>query len=101
MRTSRRAPRARLHPVGTVVAAPKFWPLDRAAEVLRWYRDFILAAPEELGGWFAFLSVPPAPIFPEELHLQKVAAIVWCWTGPEEGAADALAEAREIGRAHV
>ena len=86
--------RARLHPVDTVVAGPMFWPLDQAADVLRWYRDFILNAPEELGGWFAFLSVPPAPIFPEELHLQKVAAVVWCWTGPEEGAADALAEAR-------
>ncbi len=86
--------RARLHPVDTVVAGPMFWPLDRAADVLRWYREFILAAPEELGGWFAFLSVPPAPLFPEELHLQKVAGIVWCWTGPEEGAADALAEAR-------
>jgi FAD/FMN-containing dehydrogenase len=86
--------RARLHPVDTVVAGPMFWPLDRAADVLRWYRDFIVNAPEELGGWFAFLSVPPAPIFPEELHLQKVAGIVWCWTGAEEAAADALAEAR-------
>ena len=86
--------RAQLHPVSTVVAGPMFWPLDKAADVLRWYREFILNAPEELGGWFAFLSVPPAPPFPDELHLQKVAAIVWCWTGPEEGADEALAEAR-------
>src|SRR5205823_2186248 len=56
--------------------------------------DNILNAPEELGGWFAFLSVPPGPPFPEELHLQKVAAVVWCWTGPEDGADEALAEAR-------
>jgi FAD/FMN-containing dehydrogenase len=85
----------RLHPISTVVAGPMFWELDRSADVLRWYRDFILSAPEELNGFFAFLSVPPAPLFPEELHLRKVAAIVWCWTGPEEGAADALAEARQ------
>jgi len=83
-----------LHPVAMVVAGPMFWELERTADLLRWYRDFIVDAPEDLNGFFAFASVPPAPMFPEELHLQKVAAVVWCWTGPEEGAADALAEAR-------
>ncbi len=83
-----------LHPVAMVVAGPMFWELERTADLLRWYRNFILDAPEDLNGFFAFASVPPAPMFPEELHLQKVAAVVWCWTGPEEGAADALAEAR-------
>ena len=39
-------------------------------------------------------SIPPASPFPDELQLRKVAAVVWCWTGSEEGAADALAEAR-------
>ena len=84
----------RLHPVSMVVAGPMFWELERSADLLRWYRDFILDAPEDLNGFFAFMSVPPAPLFPEELHLRKVAAIAWCWAGPEEGAADALAEAR-------
>src|SRR5438105_1597390 len=84
----------RLHPISTVVAGPMFWELDKTVDILKWYRDFILNAPEDLNGFFAFASVPPAPMFPEELHLQKVAAVVWCWTGPEEGAADALAEAR-------
>jgi len=84
----------RLHPVSTVVAGPMFWELERSADLLRWYREFILDAPEDLNGFFAFMSVPPAPLFPEELHLRKVAAIAWCWAGPEEGAADALAEAR-------
>jgi hypothetical protein len=84
----------RLHPVNTVVAGPMFWSIDKSADVLKWYREFILNAPEELNGFFAFATVPPAPPFPEELHLQKVAGIVWNWTGPEEGADDALAEAR-------
>src|SRR6266516_1929766 len=84
----------RLHPISTVVAGPMIWELDKTADILKWYRDFILSAPEDLNGFFAFVSVPPAPMFPEELHLQKVAAVVWCWTGPEGEAADALAEAR-------
>jgi len=86
--------RSRLHPVGNVVAGPMFWDLDSAGDMLRWYREFILDAPEELGGFFAFASVPPGPPFPEELHLRKVAAVIWCWTGAEDQAAEALADAR-------
>jgi hypothetical protein len=87
--------RLRLHPIANVVAGPMFWELERSADLMRWYREFILDAPDDLNGFFAFMSVPPAPLFPEELHLRKVAAIAWCWTGPEEGAAEALAEVRE------
>jgi FAD/FMN-containing dehydrogenase len=85
---------SRLHPVETVFCGPMFWSLENGADLLRWYGEFMPAAPEQLNGFFAFLSVPPAPPFPEELHLQKVAAIVWCWCGPLDGAEDALAEAR-------
>jgi FAD/FMN-containing dehydrogenase len=35
--------------------------------------------------------VPPAPPFPEELHLQKVCGIVWCGLGVEEASAKAMA----------
>jgi len=84
----------RLHPIGTVVAGPMIWSLDAAGDLLRWYRDFILDAPEDLNGFFAFGTVPPAPPFPEELHMRKVALIVWCWTGPEDQADDAYAEVR-------
>ena len=71
----------RLHPVDTVFAGPTLWPIERAAEVLRWYRDFIPDAPRELNGFFAFLTVPPAPPFPEELHMQKMCGVVWCYAG--------------------
>ena len=85
----------RLHPVGTVVAGPTLWPLDQATEVLRFYREFLPAAPEELSGFFAFLTVPPAPPFPEHLHLQKMCGVVWCWSGPAEDAGKALAPVRQ------
>jgi hypothetical protein len=71
-----------------------FWDLDQAGDLMRWYREFILSAPEQLGGFFAFVSVPPAPPFPDELHLRKVAAVIWCWAGPEDEADAALADAR-------
>src|SRR5437660_6219275 len=53
----------RLHPVSTVYAGPMFWDLSESADVLKWYREFLPAAPDELTGFFAFLSVPPAPPF--------------------------------------
>ena len=76
----------RLHPLPSLHAGPMLWPLDRSAEVLRWYRDFITRAPDELNGFFAFLTVPPAPPFPEHLQGQKVCGVVWAYTGgtPDE-----------------
>ena len=81
----------------TVVAGPIIWSLDEAAEVLAWYRDFMPAQPDDLSGFFAFLSIPPGPPFPEELHLQKVAAVVWCFAGDAADADAALAPARAVG----
>jgi hypothetical protein len=81
-------------PVAGVVAGPMLWPLDQAAEALAFYADFIPAAPEELNGFFAFLTVPPAPPFPEQLHLKKMCGVVWCYTGPARDAEAALAPVR-------
>lgn len=66
---------------------------------MRFYRDFIPEAPEDLNGLFAFITVPPGPPFPEELHLQKVAGIVWCWAGSAADADAALAPARALSPA--
>jgi FAD/FMN-containing dehydrogenase len=79
-----------LHPMSTVYGGPMLWPLEQAAEVMKFWRDFILTAPEEINGWFAFLTVPPAPPFPEHLHMQKMCAIVWCSTAPMERAEELL-----------
>jgi FAD/FMN-containing dehydrogenase len=82
----------RLHPVSTVLGGPTLWPLEAAPDVLRWYREFLPAAPEHVYGFFAFLTVPPAPPFPEQLHLQKMCGVVWCCTGPVAAAEQLLAD---------
>jgi FAD/FMN-containing dehydrogenase len=76
----------KLHPISTVYGGPMLWPIEQAAELLRFWRDFILSAPEDINGWFGFVTVPPAPPFPEHFHMQKMCAIVWCATGPLEQA---------------
>ena len=73
----------KLHKIDTVYAGPMLYHLSDAPEVMKWYRDFIVKAPDDLNGWFAFLTVPPGPPFPENLHLKKMCGIVWCCTAPQ------------------
>ena len=85
-----------LCPVDTVFAGPMLWTLDKAPQVMRYFDDLMQKAPRELGGFFAFLTVPPAPLFPEALHLQKMCGMVWCYMGTEESARNLLASASEV-----
>ncbi|GAA2476739.1 FAD-binding oxidoreductase [Streptomyces longisporus] len=77
----------RLHEVGTVVGGPTFWPVEISPEVLSAYRDFLPNAPRELNAFFLYGTVPPAPPFPEDLHLRKTAGVVWCYAGDDPEAA--------------
>ena len=87
----------RLHPLDTVVAGPTFWPLERAGDVMRWYREFIVSAPHDLNGFFAFLSVPPVEPYPPALHGRSVCGVVWCYTGAVVDADAAFKPVREFG----
>jgi FAD/FMN-containing dehydrogenase len=81
----------RLHEVGTIVGGPTFWAADQSKEVLKAYREFLPGAPRELNGFFAYAVVPPGPPFPEAIHLRPVCGVVWCYVGPEDAAAKAMA----------
>ena len=83
-------------PVHTVYGGPMFWPLEKAANLIDFWQDFILNAPDEMNGWFAFVTVPPAAPFPEAYHLQKMCAIVWCYTGAPETAEAAFKPIRQF-----
>jgi FAD/FMN-containing dehydrogenase len=71
----------KLHPIDTVYGGPILYELSETADVMKWYRDLITVAPDDLNGWFAFLTVPPGPPFPEHLHLKKMCGIVWTYAG--------------------
>jgi hypothetical protein len=74
----------RAHAVKTVIGGPTFWALEQSEDALRAFQDLIERVPEELGGFFAFTTVPPAPPFPAALHGRKVAAVIWCYNGPQK-----------------
>jgi UDP-N-acetylenolpyruvoylglucosamine reductase len=67
-----------LHPVDTVLAGPMFWDIKDAPAVMSAYEQFIADAPEEVNGFYAFITVPPVAMFPADLHMQKVCAVFWC-----------------------
>jgi hypothetical protein len=86
-----------LHPVSTIIGGPTLWPIDQAGEVLRFYSEFTRNAPEELTGTFVFLTVPPGPPFPVELHGKKMCGVLWCFNGPGDQAEKVLAPVRKFG----
>jgi hypothetical protein len=67
----------RLHSISTIIGGPTLWPMEQAPEVMRWYRDFITQAPEDLNGFFAFLTVPPARLSPKSCTTERCAE----WSG--------------------
>jgi len=76
----------KLHKIDIIYGGPMLYELSEAADVMKWYRGLIPSAPDDLNGFFAFLTVPPAPPFPEHLHLKKMCGIVWACTAPESKA---------------
>jgi FAD/FMN-containing dehydrogenase len=76
----------RLHPIRTVYAGPVLWPPDQAVEAMRFYREFMKEAPQELNALFAFIVVPPEPPFPQHLHNRPMSGVVICYSGdPQKG----------------
>jgi hypothetical protein len=82
---------------GTIIGGPVLYDLTDTAEVMRWYRELLPSLPEELNGWIALLTIPPAPPFPEDLWGRKACGIVWCYTGPHDRADEVLEPVRSFG----
>jgi hypothetical protein len=72
------------------------WSLSDAPAVMQFYLEEIARAPDDVYGFFATMTVPPAPPFPEALHLTKACGIVWCFTGELAQAEGALQRFRHF-----
>jgi FAD/FMN-containing dehydrogenase len=79
-----------LHPVKDIYGGPMFYELSDAEAVLKFYREYIADAPEEMGAFPAFQIAPPLPFIPEDRHGDTFIAIVACWAGPIERGEDAF-----------
>ena len=89
----------RLHPIGPIVLAGiLLHPAAHAREVLRFYRDFIATAPDELTTIVVLRLAPPAPFLPEAVHGQPVVVIGACYAGAVEEGERAVAPLRRFGK---
>ena len=77
----------RAYPVGPLLyAGILMFPHERAAEVMRAYREFMATAPDEVGGAPAFICAPPEPFVPEPVRGKPVLGVVVVYAGdPAEG----------------
>lgn len=90
----------RLNPVGPeVLAGPVFWRMQDSPEVLRFYRDWVADAPDELMTIVVHRKAPPLPFVPEELHGEPVVAIVCCYAGDVAEGEKVVRPLREFGSA--
>jgi FAD/FMN-containing dehydrogenase len=89
----------RLHRIGPMIYGGLMVSLpDRAPEVLRFLRQYMADAPDDLGLGAAFVSAPPEPFVPAEMHFAPVFALVVCWTGGDEEGERVLAPIREVAQ---
>ncbi|WP_371482134.1 FAD-binding oxidoreductase [Kitasatospora sp. NBC_00315] len=86
----------RLSPVDTVVAGPMLFELEHMDSVLRFYREFVGGAPEQLFLFPGFQTAPPLPFIPENRHGDVLGIVVVCWSGPPEEADAVLRPLREL-----
>ncbi len=77
----------RIHPVGPVLGGERIYPLEQAKEVLRFYRDWSLEAPDEVRADVALLSGPEGPALD----------VMVCYCGPIDEGERVLQPLRSFG----
>ncbi len=80
-----------------VVAGPVFWPMEESPQILRFYRDWIAEAPDELMTIVIHRKAPPLPFVPAELHGKLVCGVVCCYAGPVEEGEKVVRPLKEFG----
>jgi hypothetical protein len=78
-----------LHPIGTVLAGMVIHPLERARELLRFYRDYAASSPDELTVYAAAMTTPDG-------FNASAMAVCYCGEHLERGA-QLLQPLREFG----
>jgi FAD/FMN-containing dehydrogenase len=89
--------RYRLHAVGpTVYGGALFYPLNKADDVLHFYRDWAPELPDDITSMAILMTAPPQPFIPVGLQGKPMLAIAFCQTGPVEQGKSLLQPLREF-----
>jgi FAD/FMN-containing dehydrogenase len=88
----------RLHEVGPIVlAGPVFHSLEDGPEVLRFYRQFAAAAPDELTTIFELSMAQPLSFLPAEVHGHPIVMVGACYAGEPQEALEVVRPLKEFG----
>jgi len=87
-----------LVPVGPeILAGPIFWKMEDSPEVLRFWREWIADAPDELMSIVLHRKAPALPFVPDELHGERVVMVIPCWIGDLDEGEKVVKPLREFG----
>lgn len=87
-----------LHPLGPMVLGGMVVHRSEDGQaLLRFYREFVREAPDELTTLVVFLTGPPAPFLPSEAHDKKLIAVALCYAGDLEEGERVVAPLRSFG----
>ena len=75
------------------------WPIDRVEDVIRGWRDYVDAAPDELSTACVIITAPPEPFVPEALKGRLAVGMAAMYVGdPDQGADASTAQGTEARR---
>lgn len=88
----------KLHELGPIVLAGMLmYPVSLAGEVVRYWRDFMAQAPDEVGGGVVFTTAPRVEVVPEPMRGQPVVAVLLCYAGAVDEGRQVMAPMLEFG----
>jgi FAD/FMN-containing dehydrogenase len=86
-----------LLPIESVYAGHLWFPVERAAEVLRAWRDWTETVPEEVTSVGRILQFPPIPEIPEPVRGQSFVVVEVIYVGDEQAGKPLIAPLRALG----
>ncbi len=86
----------RLHPVAQVIGGMMLYPAASASELLRFYREYIAAAPDELTTMLAFMP-EPAAFLSDRIQQAPLVAVHVCYCGPPDRGEQIVRPLRSFG----
>jgi FAD/FMN-containing dehydrogenase len=87
-----------LHPLGPMVyGGLAAWPVEKAPEVIRAWRDYVADAPDELSTGMVILTGPPEEFVPEHLQGKPIVGLAGMYVGEVEDGEAAFKPLKDLG----
>jgi len=88
-----------LHPVGPIILGGLIaFRAEDGRELLKFYREYIKDAPDELTTLMVYLTAPPLPFLPKDVVGTHLIAIALCYCGNLDDGQKVLAPLRKFGK---